>query len=164
MHWSRFFQSIVSNRLDGFMLDVKAMCRIRWMDHKQTWDGHSVKAAWHLCHCLVVVIMSCLIKKKQRSEPASWSFSSSATTRIIVFRIRIRALDVLGIHNLQYSSQLCALMLRGDSGPLTGNFLFPTGITYDMNALNLSTNTRLLVILEHNVLLRKLLSFATGLI
>jgi hypothetical protein len=57
-------------------------------------------------------------------------------------------------------------MLRGASGPLTGNFLFPmaTGINYDMNALNLSTNTRLLVILEHNVLLRKLLSFATSIL
>jgi hypothetical protein len=72
------------------MLDVKAMCRIRWMDHKQVpvpllGGGHHVLPG----------------KKKQRSEPASWSFSSSAaTTRIIVFRIRIRALDVLGIHNL----------------------------------------------------------------
>jgi hypothetical protein len=68
----------------------------------------------------------------------------------------------------KHQSLRCALadftlMLRGCNGPLMSSSLFPTGITFVMNALNLSTNTRLLVILKYNVLSKKLLSFTLGL-
>jgi hypothetical protein len=76
--------------------------------------------------------------------------------------------NVLGrvVLNTKHPSLQCtlagyALMLRGCIGPLMSNILFPTGTTDVMNALNLSTSICFLLILEHGVLLRKLLSFTS---